>query len=108
MKLEINIPKEFEEHFKTDKFEDSLQRVRYDIHKAFVGKKELLSGRYEIKLLDMLTEAFMESECITELTDTSFEAACIANFEEFKAEFKTLEEFKAELKEAFEWGGEGD
>ena len=86
MKLEINIPKEFEEHFKTDKFEDSLQRIRYDIHKAFIGKKELLSGRYEIELLDMLTEAFQASECVV-------------NNEEIKEIYDDNE---------FEWGGEGD
>lgn len=37
MQIVIDIPKEFENHFNSDKFEDSLQRVRFDIHKAFVG-----------------------------------------------------------------------
>lgn len=59
MQIVINIPKEFEEHFNSDKFEDSLQRVRFDIHKAFVGNKDILSGNYEIETLDMLTEAFL-------------------------------------------------
>lgn len=59
MNIVIKIPKEFENHFNSDKFEDSLQRVRFDIHKAFVGNKDILSGNYEIEILDMLTDAFL-------------------------------------------------
>ena len=59
MKIVIKIPKEFEEHFKSDRFEDSLQRVRFDIHKSIIGNKNVLSGNYEIETLDMLTEAFL-------------------------------------------------
>lgn len=59
MKLIIEIPKEFEEHFKSDRFEDSLQRVRFDIHKFKIGNKNMLSGNREIETLDMLTEAFL-------------------------------------------------
>lgn len=61
MDLVIKIPKEFEEHFNSDRFEDSLQRVRFDIHKAIIGNKDVLSGNYEIEILDMLTEAFLSS-----------------------------------------------
>ena len=60
MQITINIPKEFENHFNSDKFEDSLQRVRFDIHKAIIAKKDILSGNYEIETLDMLTEAFLK------------------------------------------------
>ena len=56
----INIPKEFENHFNSDKFEDSLQRLRFDIYKAIIAKKDVLSGNYEIETLDMLTEAFLK------------------------------------------------
>ena len=59
MEIVIKIPKEFEEHFKSDRFEDSLQRVRFDIHKSIIGNKNELSGNYEIETLDMLTEAFL-------------------------------------------------
>ena len=31
MKIEIEIPKEFEEHFKQDKFKDSLERIMADM-----------------------------------------------------------------------------
>lgn len=55
----IKIPKEFEEHFNSDRFEDSLQRVRVDIHKSIIGNKFVLSGNREIETLDMLTEAFL-------------------------------------------------
>ena len=59
MKIVIDIPEEFEEHFNSDRFEDSLQRVRFDIHKSIIGNKDVLSGNYEIETLDMLTEAFL-------------------------------------------------
>ena len=61
MELVIKIPKEFEEHFNSDRFEDSLQRVRFDIHKGIVGNKGLLSWNYEIETLDMLTKAFLKA-----------------------------------------------
>lgn len=59
MEIVIKIPKEFEEHFNSDRFEDSLQRVRVDIHKSIIGNKFVLSGNREIETLDMLTEAFL-------------------------------------------------
>ena len=31
MKIEIEIPKEFEEHFNNDKFKDSFERIMADI-----------------------------------------------------------------------------
>jgi hypothetical protein len=48
MRIEIEIPKEFEEHFKQDRFEESLQRLRTNS----------LAGRYEEETLEMLIEAF--------------------------------------------------
>lgn len=60
MEITINIPKEFENHFNSDKFEDSLQRIRFDIHKAIIARKDILSGEYEIETLDMITEAFLK------------------------------------------------
>ena len=30
MRIELEIPKEFEEHFKQDKFKDSLERIMVD------------------------------------------------------------------------------
>ena len=46
----IQIPKEFEEHFRKDRFEDSLHRLSADAH--------LLAGLYEQETAEMLIEAF--------------------------------------------------
>ena len=54
MRIEIEIPKEFEEHFNQDKFEDSLNRLYADVH--------LLAGNYERELAEMLIKAFRESK----------------------------------------------
>lgn len=50
MKLLINIPKEFEQHFQADRFEESLHRLSADAH--------LLAGLYEQETALMLSEAF--------------------------------------------------
>ena len=50
MKLLISIPQEFENHFNEDRFEDSLYRLAADAN--------LLAGRYEIELAEMLIYAF--------------------------------------------------
>ncbi len=54
MKIEIDIPKEFEEHFMLDKFEDSLHRLSADAH--------LIAGNYEQETAIMLIKAFKESK----------------------------------------------
>lgn len=54
MRIEIEIPKEFEEHFKQDKFEDSLERLNTDAH--------LIAGNYERETVTMLIKAFKESK----------------------------------------------
>ncbi len=54
MKIEIEIPKEFEEHFKQDKFEDALYRLSADAH--------LIAGNYEQETAIMLIKAFKESK----------------------------------------------
>ena len=46
----IKIPKEFEEHFRKDRFEDSLHRLSADAH--------LLAGLYERETAAMLIESF--------------------------------------------------
>lgn len=50
MKLLIDIPKEFEQHFQADRFDDSLHRLSADAH--------LLAGLYEQETALMLSEAF--------------------------------------------------
>lgn len=54
MRIEIEIPKEFEEHFKQDRFEDTLHRLSADAH--------LLAGNYEQETAIMLIKAFKESK----------------------------------------------
>ena len=49
MRLLINIPKEFEQHFQADRFEDSLYRLSADAH--------LLAGNYEQETAKMLRNA---------------------------------------------------
>ena len=52
MKIVIDIPTEFEDHFNSDRFEDSLTRVASDIESF-----GLLAGRYEQETITMLKEA---------------------------------------------------
>lgn len=59
MKVVIDMPKEFESHFKNDKFKDSLERVIYDIEHDSTG--DLLSGNYEVETLRMLRDALQIS-----------------------------------------------
>jgi len=54
MRIEIEIPKEFEEHFKQDRFEDTLHRLSADAH--------LIAGNYEQETATMLIKAFKESK----------------------------------------------
>ncbi len=54
MKIEIEIPKEFEEHFKQDRFEDALRRLSTDAH--------LIAGNYEKETAVMLIKAFREGK----------------------------------------------
>ncbi len=58
MKLIIDIPKEFEECYKSDKFIDSLNRVAADIHPEFNSDKIMMSGKYEWEFILMLREVF--------------------------------------------------
>ena len=56
MRIEIEIPKEFEEHFKQDKFKDSLERIMADL------KNSLCAGNYEYETIEMLEKALENSE----------------------------------------------
>ena len=63
MKVVIDIPKEFEQHFNEDKFKDSLLRLKADANYG-LEHDETISGLYEIELLDMLVEALEKAEII--------------------------------------------
>lgn len=67
MKIEIEIPEEFEEHFNQDKFEDSLQRLMVDAH--------MLAGRYERELAEMLIKTFKESKPAYDIDREKFKEA---------------------------------
>ena len=60
--VEIRIPEEFISHYKKDKFENSLQRVLYDIKFS----EELLSGIYEKETIEMLLESLKGSIIVGE------------------------------------------
>ena len=62
MRIEIDIPKEFEEHFKQDKFKDSIERIMADIwHYLEIGNC-LCAGRYEYETIEMLEKALENSK----------------------------------------------
>lgn len=61
MRIEIDIPKEFEEHFKQDKFKDSFERIMADIKQSLENGDCLCAGRYEYETIEMLQKAFENS-----------------------------------------------
>ena len=61
MRIEIDIPKEFEEHFKQDKFKDSLERIMVDIWHLLENKNCLCAGNYEYETIEMLEKALENS-----------------------------------------------
>ena len=62
MRIEIDIPKEFEEHFNQDKFKDSLERIMADIKHSLESGYWLCAGRYEYETIEMLQKAFEDSK----------------------------------------------
>ena len=64
MRIEIDIPKEFEEHFKQDKFKDSLERIMADIKHSLENGDCLCAGRYEYETIEMLEKALENSKTI--------------------------------------------
>ena len=62
MRIEIEIPKEFEEHFKHNKFKDSFERIMADIEYSLEDKNCLCAGRYEFETIEMLKATFENSK----------------------------------------------
>lgn len=58
MKLMIEIPKMFEEHYYNDNFADNFKRIEVDISTG------TLSGLYEKELIEMLRNAFDNAEVV--------------------------------------------
>jgi len=64
-KLLLDIPDEFMKNYKNDKFNDAINRVKYDIKDYRETIKGYgLSGNYEDEVLDMFIEAFEKSKLI--------------------------------------------
>lgn len=61
MRIVLDIPKEFEEHFNNDRFEDSLHRLSADAH--------LIAGNYEQEIAKMLFIALKNAKEIARCKD---------------------------------------
>ena len=59
MQINIELPDAFAEHYGMDRFHDSLMRVVGDLKS--IDKTELLSGNYEVELIEALVPAFDSS-----------------------------------------------
>lgn len=99
MKITIELPKEFEEHFRRDRFEDSLKRLKGD------AGTFCLAGRYEMELCDMLTAAFKNAE-EDELKEKLLRevlpilrAAIFVNYVQTKAADELYEKIKKAVRE---------
>ena len=64
MRIEIEIPKEFEKHFNQDKFKDSFERIMADIKHSLENGDCLCAGRYEHETIEMLEKAFENSKML--------------------------------------------
>ena len=62
MKIEIDIPKEFEEHFKQDKFKNSLERIMAGIKHSLEDGNYVYGTKYEYETIEMLGKAFEDSK----------------------------------------------
>ena len=66
MRIEIEIPKEFEKHFNQDKFKDSFERIMADIEHSLENGDCLCAGRYEYETIEMLEKAFENSKMLSQ------------------------------------------
>ena len=67
MRVEIEIPKEFEKHFNQDKFKDSFERIMADIEHSLENGDCLCAGRYEYETIEMLGKAFENSKVLPQI-----------------------------------------
>lgn len=63
MKIELEIPDEFREHWNMDHFEDSFRRIKNDVRFAIGNSVCSSCGLYEIELLDMLINVVNLHNC---------------------------------------------
>lgn len=64
MKIEINIPKEFERHFNQDKFENSLERISAGIKHSLKNGNYVYGTKYEYETIKMLEEVLKNSKSV--------------------------------------------
>ena len=62
MRIEIDIPKEFEEHFKQDKFKDSFERIMAGIKHSLEDGNYVYGTKYEYETIETLKKAFEDSK----------------------------------------------
>lgn len=60
MRLVIELPDEFQQHFEMDRFQDSFMRINGDVSTC----EGRLSGLYEDELLAALKEAFKGAKAL--------------------------------------------
>lgn len=93
MKLVLDLPEEFREHFQFDKFQDSFMRICGDIKEISLSHSKPnsdslgLSGNYERELVDVLKTAFgkaVDLEQITSLKLRNLTPEELEKFEKFK------------------------
>ena len=87
MRIEIEIPKEFEKHFNEDKFMDSFERIMADIKHSLDNGDCLCAGRYEYETIEMLEKAFKNSrqaydidKVVEELEDVAYVSEDVNSF----------------------------
>lgn len=73
MKVVIDLQEAFRIHYETDKFEDSLRRIVYDMVENCGNYEDGASGRYEFELLDEFMRAFPNSYQIDEKSGAKME-----------------------------------
>lgn len=64
LKITLDIPKDFEQHFSNDRFKDSLKRIQTDVLDE-IESDFSISGKYELEVLEMLLDAFKNAEIIS-------------------------------------------
>ena len=62
MKIILEIPKNFENHFNTDRFEDSIKRVKYD--SIDISGAERVAGLYDHEVIEMLIDKLKNAQPI--------------------------------------------
>ena len=68
MEIRMTIPKEFEWHFKMDRFKDSLGQINFDLSQYvnYDGSQDFnpLSGKLEMELAEALPKMFESAKIV--------------------------------------------